>query len=833
MFKSLSLRGRFLVAPFLSALLTMALYFGSDAIISSHTKLFKQLSENNLPQVSEVSRITALLASNHVDFTTILLDAIDDLDEEKVYISGKLILNQLHTLEQELNHVFNSGQTLIIDQVDVFQQIKQAFTDYRNASINAIELSTVDALLAKSELRTTHTELKKLNALFIVLSDYHVKNLNSFSVMVDDVLKDKNTVTALAIGLILLMILLALFFSKQMTIGLDRINSALIKLSTGETDFKVPKQTERFLQPLLTAVHKFKQLLLENKEQQESLQQVIENLKDSEVRYFSMLDLIPTGIVITDDEHKIILFNQAAEKLFAYTSEEVIGQPLSQLIPSYYQSQHSIDIQNFRHSSVESIPAMNREPILVENKKNEEFYIEASFSKVTLAKETLMMAAITDVTLRKEQEEKIWNQAHFDALTGLPNRFLSLDRLSLLLNEARRNKDFVAVLFLDLDDFKKVNDTLGHETGDKLLIESAIRLSNIVRSKDTVGRLGGDEFIILLEGLSLVTDAQPVAENLLERFRNPFIIDGRKLVLTASVGIAVFPQDGASPSELLRNADAAMYHSKELGRNTYCYFTDSMNREVSRRLTIEEQINGALKRGEFEVHYQTQVNISDRKVIGAEALLRWYNPTLGHVSPVEFIPIAEQTGLIVALGQYVLIEALTVAKKLQQTMGAEFTMAVNLSPRQFRDPELVNFIQKAIEQSGLTSKYLELEITEGVLMSGHSYINDALNQLSEMGVSLAMDDFGTGYSSLSYLRNYPFDVLKIDRSFINDIIEDADDRELIHAVVAMAHGLKLKVVAEGIETEEQLAYLKKLGCDYGQGYLFSKPVSADKIATMH
>lgn len=389
-----------------------------------------------------------------------------------------------------------------------------------------------------------------------------------------------------------------------------------------------------------------------------------------------------------------------------------------------------------------------------------------------------------------------------------------------------------AVLFLDLDDFKKINDSLGHETGDKILIEAAVRLRNVVRSGDTVGRLGGDEFIVLLGGLTDAADAQAIAENLLNRFKDPFRIDGRELILSVSIGIASFPVDGDNDSELLRKADSAMYHSKELGRNAYSYFTDAMNRNVSRRLALEEQMHGALNRGEFTVVYQPKVDISSGNIMGAEALLRWFNPAIGHVSPTEFIPIAEQTGLIVPLGKFVLTEVLSITALLQKEHNPDFRMAANLSPRQFRDTDLVSFIKDALHQSGVTSESLELEITEGVLLGGHAYINDTLATLSDLGVSVAMDDFGTGYSSLSYLRSYPFTTLKIDRSFIMGIEKDTADRELINAIVAMAHALNLTVVAEGVETEEQLSYLKNLGCDYAQGYLFSKPVSVDAIKSL-
>jgi len=436
------------------------------------------------------------------------------------------------------------------------------------------------------------------------------------------------------------------------------------------------------------------------------------------------------------------------------------------------------------------------------------------------------------ISTQVEAEEEIRNLAFFDSLTRLPNRTLVLDRLTQLINEGPRDKGKVAVLFLDLDDFKKVNDTLGHDIGDKLLIDVSGRLKSAVRSSDTVGRLGGDEFIVILGRVADETDIIHVVENLFDQIRNTFNIDGHDMMLSASAGISVYPEDGGNVSELLRKADSAMFHSKNLGRNTYSFFTDAMNRNVLRRLALEKQMHGALTRGEFEVVYQPQVDLNCDRIMGAEALLRWYNPTLGNVSPEEFIPIAEQTGLIVPIGQYVLTEALRMTARWQKEHDPEFRIAVNLSPRQFRAPKLVSDIKKAMQQSGISYRYLELEITEGVLMDSHSGIDHALAELDSLGVNIALDDFGTGYSSLTYLRNYPFDVVKIDRSFISNIVVSPKDRALVNSAISMGHSLNLKVIAEGVETEEQLAHLKEMRCDHAQGYLFSKPVSERDLTGM-
>jgi len=551
---------------------------------------------------------------------------------------------------------------------------------------------------------------------------------------------------------------------------------------------------------------------------------------DEQIRTLSQaVEQSPVSVMITDTEARIEYVNGAFENITGYTAEEVIG-----LNPRLLKSENTP--RSYYRDMWQAISqGKSWQGELQNRKKNGELFWEyGHFAPVMdeSGKKRFYLAVKEDITLRKQQEEHIVHQAHFDTLTNLPNRFLSLDRLSQLMEEAKREDHQVAVLFLDLDDFKKVNDTMGHETGDKLLVEASERLTGVIRSGDTVGRFGGDEFIVLLGGLNDAADARPIAEHLLNRFRGAFRIDDRELMITLSVGIAIYPGDGDNASELLRNADSAMYHSKQLGRNTFSFFTDEMNRNAAHRLALEEQMHGALDRGEFSLCYQPQIDINSGQIIGAEALLRWHNPALGNVSPVEFIPIAEQTGLIVSIGKFVLNAAMRQTVEWQESYSADFNIAINLSPRQFRDPDLVDYVKELMQQIEINGDTVELEITEGVLLSGHGYVDDTLNGLSKLGVNIAMDDFGTGYSSLSYLRRYPFDVLKIDKSFIRDISDDLADRELISATIAMAHGLHLKVVAEGVETEEQYQYLKKLNCDYAQGYLFGKPISSDDFTDL-
>ena len=446
-----------------------------------------------------------------------------------------------------------------------------------------------------------------------------------------------------------------------------------------------------------------------------------------------------------------------------------------------------------------------------------------------LPRKNQIMVIIRDISEPHRSAELIRHQAHFDSLTDLPNRFLSLDRLSQILIEVQKNHEKAAVFFLDLDDFKKVNDSLGHEIGDKLLIEAAHRLQQTLKQNDTVGRLGGDEFIVLISSLNDENDALAIAERLLQAFRKPFKLAGRDLILTLSIGIAISPKDGTCSSVLLRNADTAMYQAKAMGRNTSSFFTPQMNVAMRRRFEIEEQMHGALERNEFELYYQPQIDVKTNTIVGAEALLRWHNIVLGEITPDEFIPIAEQTGLIAPIGVFVLQQALRFLNEWQSINKQNYTMAINLSPRQFRDPELVNIIKRTLHKNSISNACLELEITEGVLMNSQTSIRDALLQIDELGIKLSMDDFGTGYSSLSYLREYPFDVLKIDRSFITGITDNKADCNLVKAAIAMSHSLEIKVVAEGVETKEQLDLLNELNCDIAQGFYLSKPLPGAKL----
>lgn len=429
----------------------------------------------------------------------------------------------------------------------------------------------------------------------------------------------------------------------------------------------------------------------------------------------------------------------------------------------------------------------------------------------------------------KQRSNELLRHAHYDQLTGLPNRFLILDRMSHLIDEAQRRNTKLAMLSIDLDDFKKINDTFGHHAGDEALVEVANNLRSMLQDNYLLGRLGGDQFLAILSPLEETSDAAVMADSLLKELDKTITVDNRDIAVTASVGIAIYPHDGETAEELLKNADSATHHTKMQGHGAYAFFTENIHKNISRKLKLEEQMRIALKNEEFYVVYQPKVDAVSRRIIGFEALLRWENAILGEVYPDEFIPVAENNGLIVPIGFFVLQTALNMLLKLQRQIDPSLTMAINFSPRQFRSKNLIHQILTAIQRAGIDCQSIEFEITEGVLLSGHPNVDTTLKNLNSLGVKLAMDDFGTGYSSMSYLRKYTFDILKIDREFIHELESHKADQQLVLAIIAMAHNLDMKVVAEGVETEEQYSILKKFDCDVMQGWLFGKPMLADKV----
>ena len=549
-----------------------------------------------------------------------------------------------------------------------------------------------------------------------------------------------------------------------------------------------------------------------------------EALRESEARYRLMAENSTDMISRTSNRGILLYASDASRRLLGYEPSELVGR-------SFFDFVFDADRDEVRHlSSLIHESGPTTFAYRVEKKDGSLVWFETtsrSVRDVFTGRVREIVGVSRDVTERKRVEEQIEYQAYHDALTGLPNRRLFRDRLTVALAHARRMKHPLAVMFLDLDRFKVVNDTLGHSTGDELLKAVGARLQVSLREEDSIARMGGDEFTILLADLKSTDTAAKIAQKVLDTVALPLQIDGTELFVTTSIGIALFPSDGDTAETLLANADHAMYRAKDAGRNSYQMFTPAMNNRALERLALENDLRHALDRGELVLHYQPQINIASGRVTGVEALLRWNRPGFGLVGPKDFIPIAEETQLIVPIGEWVLREACRQAREWRGDRAGGFRMAVNLSPRQFQHSDLPHVIAAALELSGIAPHDLELEITESLAMQNTTRTISTLQRLREMGVQIAIDDFGTGHSSLNYLRSFPIDSVKIDQEFVQEIEASAADRAIVSAVIGMARGLGLRVTAEGVETEEQLAFLREQGCEDVQGFLFGEPVPAE------
>ncbi|MDY0012332.1 MAG: EAL domain-containing protein [Rhodocyclaceae bacterium] len=540
------------------------------------------------------------------------------------------------------------------------------------------------------------------------------------------------------------------------------------------------------------------------------------------------------AIVITGTDGRILRVNPAFTAVTGYTPEEVLGQS-----PALLKSgRHDEAFYKYMWESISERGSWQGE--IWNRRKDGRIYPEwLSISAVRDVGGRLShyVAIFTDITERKAHEARIAFLAHHDPLTALPNRSLMVERIERRLLQGRRDKNHFALLFLDLDHFKHINDSLGHEVGDRLLKDIAQRLTECVRNSDSVGRLGGDEFLILLNELGDAADAGAVAEKILERMAPNFELAGHRLASSISIGISVYPGDGQNTAELMKNADTAMYHAKAAGRNTFRFFAESMNAAAMERLMLDNAMREALGRQELHLEYQPQVSLKDGRVIGMEALLRWNSKAYGTIPPTRFIPLAEDNGQIIPIGRWVLQQACRDARRWGEGCQEPVPVAVNLSALQFRRDDLVAVVSAALADSGLPPSLLELEITESLLLEQATDVQDTLARLKTLGVRVSIDDFGTGYSSLAYIKRFRVDRLKIDKSFIRDIDSDPEDAQIVRAIIQLGHTLRMEVVAEGVETPRQLAFLQEEGCETGQGYLFARPRPATEalagIATHH
>jgi len=538
------------------------------------------------------------------------------------------------------------------------------------------------------------------------------------------------------------------------------------------------------------------------------------------------------AICITDNlapDNPIVYVNPAFERITGYSSEDVLGRNARLLQGSDLAQPALITVRAALH---DERPC---HVVLRNYRKDGSMY----WNELHIAPVRNEAGAVShyigvhsDITDTKTHQDELARQANHDSLTGLPNRNLLWDRIDGVCARTLRYGNFAAIAFLDLDNFKLVNDSMGHTLGDHLLRAVAARLQAALRTTDTVARQGGDEFVLVLSDQKTEQQVAAELERIVQSFVKPFSIDGRDVFITASIGAALYPQDAKDPESLMKSAELAMYRAKESGRNSYQLYTLEMQTRVTERLALESKLRQALARGEFELHYQPQVGLDDNRVFGCEALIRWKQPELGMVSPARFIPLAEETGLIVPIGEWVLRTACRQCKAWQDAGLPAIAVAVNISARQFREKNLLQLVAAILAETGLAPAQLELEVTESVIMQDAQQVIASLQAFRDMGVRLSVDDFGTGYSSLSYLKRFPVDRLKIDQSFVRDLCTDADDVAIAQAVITLGHTLNLRVIAEGVETPEQLAFLRRHQCDEIQGYLFGKPMPAEDFGKL-
>ncbi|WP_193559166.1 EAL domain-containing protein [Shewanella donghaensis] len=529
------------------------------------------------------------------------------------------------------------------------------------------------------------------------------------------------------------------------------------------------------------------------------------------------------AVVVGELDYRVRTVNPAFSRITGFSPEVIAGKHFLYLAHGHrsHEFYHNVELQLLRkkHWAGEI-------HIRTKDKKGILAWLEINQVIDTKGETSHFVAVFTDITSRKKAEEDLRILANFDPLTGLPNRTLFQDRLNQAVTKAHRSKSIVALFFLDLDRFKHINDSMGHHIGDLLLKAVAIRLQNSVRDGDTVARLGGDEFTIILEGIAKLKSVTIIADKVLNAFKKPFLLEDKNITVSPSIGISLYPNDADDTTSLIKYADTAMYHAKSLGRNNFQFYTKDLNKYATRHVELEAGLKEAIQKNEMFLVYQPKFDIQTKRIIGVEALLRWESKTLGFISPVEFIPLAEETGMINAIGHWAIDQACNQLASWHRQGFEHISVAVNLSARQLK-ADIISTIEVALAVSGLPASALELELTESMIMGNPQDSVTVLSQLKALGLTIAIDDFGTGYSSLSYLKRFPIDTLKVDREFVRDIIEDPDDAAITCAIITLAHSLELNVVAEGVETQEQLDFLKHEGCDQVQGFLLSKPLSAE------
>jgi len=745
--------------------------------------------------------------------------SINYFDEFLAYIKVTYPVNRLKTKIDELR-IDKSIRTIIIDKNDtvIFSSSKKILINkipikMRNKDFTT-ETHTKNISLLKNDVFKDSTLVSQV---LVPEYEWHIISALPDSYISTELNKAQNILMSVTLSMIIIGILISWKFLKKTIKPISLLNDLTEEISQkGNIDERVNWDSKDDVGRLAKSFNRMLDQLQKSNLELQGARQHVE----------SIVKVIVDAVIVTEPSGLIIRANKAAIQILGLPEVDIVGQYIQELLNT------TIDLVEDENSD-DSREIKNLD-LFIKNKHKGELSCIFSRSSIYDIDENIQnfVFVIKDVTELKEAEAHLNHLAKHDVLTNLPNRLLLLDRMEFLMSRLPWHERILAVMFLDLDRFKIINDTLGHDVGDQLLLTIASRLTKSVRSGDIVARLGGDEFVVVLNDIAQKTDVAQVAKKIIDNMNVPVKLSGQEFVITTSIGISLYPTDGNDPHLLLKNADTAMYRAKDNGRNNYMFYSSHMNAEAREQMSLENDMRHGMERNEFVVFYQPLVSLSSGKIVGAEALLRWQHPTKGMMSPMKFIPLAEENGFIVTLGEFVLSSACCQLSKWHAEGFCDISVSVNIADRQFKYTNLLNIVKSNLTKYNLEPKFLDLEITEGVLMDQVEHANEVLQEFKLMGVKLSIDDFGTGYSSLAHLKKFSVDTLKIDRSFISDIPIDKEDIAITSAILQMAKVLGLSVVAEGVETKEQVLFLQQKECEIMQGFYFSKPVPAEEFTNL-
>lgn len=820
----MKIRHRLLLASAINILIVAVVGYLSFQTSQSMQDAYQKLNRQGLPLIEALEQIRSgalrvVASTSEAGLLHTLGGDIESdhgeaaLAEEGTHLLTEAVTNYRTLIDSYFAHevataneVSSSAEKLLKESAEFFEAL-----DRRADADDLIEI--------KEELEVAEIQLLELSVK--ALTQKHTEIAAQSKAVTAALTSHRNTVT-IGLALIILISALTAWTNAAYIAGpLRRLRNASMRIAAGEAGVEVSERSEGEIGELS---HAFNAMAARLDEQRTELQ-------SSHAYTLNILEVMQDILIAADASGTIRKINRAAREQLGYGEKELIGKPIDQLF----------DCES-RTSSLSEFLPLDKEGHFERRMLNRDSHavpVLASVSRMGDGNGFLLVA--TNITARKLAEEKIHKLAYYDPLSGLPNRTLFYDRLHQAVKLAARQKHQLAVMFMDVDNFKQVNDTLGHDVGDALLRELSERLTAALRESDvvshgddllgaSVSRHGGDEFLILLPKVSQALDAALVSQRIRDQLSTGFNLATHELFTSMSIGIAIYPQDGADERQLVQNADTALYSAKAAGKNQFAFFKSEMNSSALRRLDIEVHLRKAEIKSEFQLHFQPQLDLATGQLIGMEALLRWRHAEWGLVSPVEFIPVAESTGLILPIGEWVLYEACRQLGRWQAQGMKPGKMSINLSANQFKDPELHAKIADAIAESGIAPDSLVLEITESVLMQDAQEALVQLRNLKALGVKFAVDDFGTGYSSLSYLKTFPLDYLKIDRAFIRDLESSESDQELVRTIISMARNLRMKLVAEGVETPGQLRFLESQQCEYMQGFMLSRPLEPEAYA---